>query len=40
MNRIQEMETCIGLKKENNMLPIKIFLGIKEVQHIPYCSMQ
>jgi hypothetical protein len=24
MNRIQEMETFIGLKKENNMLSIKI----------------
>jgi hypothetical protein len=40
MNRIQEMETFLVLKKEINMFSIKIFLEIKEVQDIPYCSMQ
>jgi hypothetical protein len=33
------METFIVLKKEINMFSIKIFWEIKEVQHIPYCSI-
>jgi hypothetical protein len=40
MNRIQEIETFCWFNEREQHAFHKVFLGIKEVQHIHYCSIQ